>query len=353
MSRELDEIKEEIYNCGLLHKLLESVGCHGLRVSGNGERLEGCRPEGDNPKGFLVYMNESLSAIVQTRKVPTRDIIDLISYFKFGKKTLNEFDNCIGKSKSYIVETLGLTQFKSGNYESKPDPNAWLKEIERKKKKKINLDEIEPNPVLPESIIEEFVEGGHQNWVDDGIPLKIQYEFGVCFDIQTERICLPIRNKDGDIVGIKGRATRKEDEERYKYLPIYAFQKSKELFNLHKAIEHIRDKNEIILFESEKSVLKAWYFEQYNICSQMGSDITRIQAAIIKTISPDIRIVLSFDKDKSISEIKNMAKVFGKHENLYAIYDKDGLLNNNESPVDQTKEIWQKLYKNHCYKIPV
>jgi len=353
MSRELDEIKEEIFNCGLLHKLLESVGCHGLRISGNGERLEGARPDGDNPKGFLVYLNEGLSSIVQTRKVPTRDIFDLISYFKYGKETLDELNNCIGKSKNYIIETLGFTQFKSGNYESKPDPNAWLKEIAKRKKKKINLDEVEPNKVLSESVLDEFVNAGHMNWVKDNIPLHIQNEFEVCFDIQSERICLPVRNRDGFLIGVKGRATRKEDEERYKYLPIYSFQKSKELFNLHKAIDYIRDKNEIVLFESEKSVLKSWHFEQYNTCSQMGSDITRIQAAIIRTISPDIRIVLSFDKDKSISEIKNMAKVFGNHENLYAIYDKDGLLNDNESPVDQTKEIWQKLYKNYCFKIPV
>jgi len=335
MSRELDEIKEEIYNCGLLHKLLESVGCHELHLSSNGERMEGARPTGTKSRGFSVYLNEGLTSIVLTRSIPTRDIFDLISYFKFGKETLEELNSCIGKSKNYIIETLGLTQFKSGNYDDKPDPNAWLKEIERKKRKQINLDEIEPNQILPESVLDEFVRSGHINWLEDDIPLDVQEEFEVCFDIQSERICLPVRDRNGFLVGVKGRATRAEDEEKYKYLPIYAFQKSKELFNLHKAIDYIRQMDEIILFEAEKSCLKAHHHEQYNTCSQMGSDITRIQAAIIKSISPSLKIIVAYDKDKSISDIKNMVKVFGQYENLYAIYDKDNLLNNNDSGVDQ------------------
>ncbi len=132
---ELKQIKEEIYNCGLLHKLLESVGCEGLHLSGNGERLEGARPNGSNNRGFSVYLDENLGCKVWTKNIPTSDIFDLISYFKFEKETPEEIKKCLYNSKNYIIDVLELTQFKSGNYKPKDDPNDWLKRIEKEETK--------------------------------------------------------------------------------------------------------------------------------------------------------------------------------------------------------------------------
>jgi len=350
---ELKQIKEEIYNCGLLHKLLESVGCEGLHLSGNGERLEGARPNGSNNRGFSVYLDENLGCKVWTKNIPTSDIFDLISYFKFEKETPEEIKKCLYNSKNYIIDVLELTQFKSGNYKPKDDPNDWLKELRKKRQKRIDLDEIEPNKILPESTLREFVQVPHQMFLEDGVPYDIQQEFEVGFDIQSERITIPVRNRSGELVGIKGRATRKEDEDKYKYLPIYAFQKSKELFNLHNALPYIRDSNSVICVESEKSVMKLWGMGYKNVVSQMGSEFTKIQAAILKNISPSLKIQLGYDKDKSIKEIKNMARVFGKYPNLYAIYDRYDSLGENDAPCDKGSEVFEDLHNNHCYPIPV
>jgi len=324
-------------------------------VKHRGNRFEAQLPDqfnSSNVRSVQVYENKSLSSAVRSRGVKG-DIYTLVAYLMTENEDETFLNKQLYKAKNKIINVLNL-DFKSIQTEEKDTEvhNSWLKELKEKRSQTIDLSTIEKNPPLPESVLDEFVHAGHINWVRDNIPLHVQEEFEVCFDIQSERICLPTRDKGGRLVGVKGRSTRKEDEEKYKYLPIYAFQKSKELFNLHRAIDYIRASNTIILFESEKSCLKAHGFEQYNTASQMGSDLSKIQAAIIKNISPELNIILCFDSDKSVKEIKNMAKVFGKYENLYAVYDKVGLLNKGESPVDQTKEVWQKLLKHYCYKIP-
>lgn len=349
---ELKRIKQEILKYDYVPKLLESMGCK-ISNTSNDVRIEASRPNGDNRRSVQVYLNENLTSRVRSRShIPIRDIYDLVSYLVYDKKTIDEFDKNIFKTKNYIVKTLNLKNFdKKNNIGLKQDPNAWLKKIQKRKKKRIYLSEIQPNETFPESILNQFIMAPHIDWINDGIPYYIQKEFDVGFDLKTERIIFPIRNKDGMIIGIKGRATRKEDEEDFKYIALYSFRKSIELYNLHKALPYIKQKKEIILVESEKSVMKLWHMGYKNSVSQMGSEISEVQAEIIKRIDPDIKIVLAYDKDKTVQEIKQYAQVFEKKENVYSVYDTKDLLNDKDAPVDVDKETWETLYNECCYKV--
>ena len=349
---DLHLIKEEIFNLGLIAQLLESMGCDINTSTSSSERVEASRPGGNNNRSVQVYLNEHLPSRVRSKAhVPVQDIYDLVSYIQFGKETAEELKRSLPQAKKYIIETLGLSQFSSGSTVIQDDPNAWLKDIQRKRKQRINLEEIEPNPVLPEEVMDEFILAPHELWVEDSISPYTQEFFEVGYDLATERIVFPVRDVQGSIVGIKGRATREQDMKNYKYMPIYAFQKSKILYNLNYALTYIQEKNEIILVEAEKSVMKLWEMNHRNIVSQMGSDLTKIQAEIIKRISPDLRIVLAFDKDKTPNEVKQMAQVFGKYDNLYGIIDVKGYLSDTDSPCDKGLDVFNELLNNHCYKI--
>lgn len=352
MQNDLELIKEEIYNCGYVVPLLESLGCDINPSSTNRDRIEAARPGGSNNRSVQVKLNESLPSTVRTKShIPIGDIYDLVSYIRFGKETEAELRKCLPQSKKYIVETLGLKQFNTRSTTVQEDPNAWLKEIQRKRKKRIDLDEIEPNPILPETVLDKFVMSPHLLFLKDGIDYDTQIEFEIGFDIHSERVIFPIRNVDGKIVGVKGRATRREDENKYKYLPIYSYQKSREWFNLHRAIDHIRKSGVVICFESEKSCMKAYGMEYFNTVSQQGSDVTRVQAEILKRISPDVRVILAYDKDKTPKEVKQMAQVFGRYDNLYGIIDTKGLLDEKQSPVDAGRDVFEKLLHECCFKI--
>ncbi|WP_405101713.1 DNA primase [Oceanobacillus sp. FSL H7-0719] len=350
---DLYSLKEEIYNCGLVVPLLESMGCSINQSTSSSERIEASRPGGNNNRSVQVYLNEYLSSRVRSKShVPVQDIIDLVSYIRFEQETAEELRKCIPKSKKYIIETLNLTQFDSNHKnEIQNDPNAWLKEIQKRRKQRIDLDEIELNPILPETVMNEFINVPHIGWLNDGIAYEIQEEFEIGFDLQSERIIFPVRNRNGEIVGIKGRSTRLEDEKQFKYLPIYAFQKSRELFNLHRALPYILERNEIILWESEKSCFKSYQAGVKHTVSQMGSDISKIQAEIIKRINPEVKVILGYDSDKTVQEIRQMAKVFGDYEHVYAIVDTKGLLGEKMSPADSEEVILNELLTNHCYKV--
>lgn len=353
MQDDLGLIKEEIYNLGLVPKLLEAMDCDINSNTSSSERIEASRPNGDNNRSVQVYLNEYLSSRVRSKAhIPIKDIYDLVSYIVYGKETSEDLRRNIPKSKRYIIDTLGLHQFNNRRSNvPKDDPNAWLKRIQRKRKKRISLEEIEPNKTFPESILDGFVMKPHIEWVKDGIPTDIQKDFDVGYDMFSERIIFPIRNRDGEIVGIKGRATRKDDEEDFKYMSLLNFQKSKELFNLHRALPFILDKKEVIVAESEKSVMKLYSMDYKNCVSQMGSEISRVQAEILKRICPDIKVTLVYDKDKSATEIKQFARVFGNYKNIYGVVDIKDYLDDKDSPADASKEVWEELYNNHCYKI--
>lgn len=349
---DLQLIKEEIYSTGLVVPLLESMGCEINHSTSSGERVEAKRPDGDNPRAVQVYLNERLTSRVRSKShIPINDIYDLVSYIRFGKEDAGGLRLCLPRSKRYIINTLNLTGFKGNNNTLRDDPNAWLKKIQRRRGKRVDLSEIEPNPVLSESIMDGFIMLPHIKWIEDNISYEAQVEFEVGYDILTERIIYPIRDRSGDIVGVRGRATRTRDIEDFKYMPIYNFSKSKELFNLHRALPHIQKKNEVTIVEGEKSTMKLWGMGYRNVVSTMGSDISRIQAEIIKRISPNIKVVLALDKDKSVKEVKSISHVFGDYDNIYGIVDVKDYLDTHDSPCDKGLEVWNKLHSNHCYPI--
>jgi len=256
------------------------------------------------------------------------------------------------KSKRKILDILG---WNSSDFKSDDDNvihNVWLKELKDKRSKEFDLSKIEPNQVLPESILNGLVNYPHINFIEDGIMWQTQREFEIGYDLQSERITIPIRDKNGCLIGIKGRATKDEDSKNFKYLSLYNFHKSKDWFNLHRSLPSILENNEVICFESEKACLKSYQMGVYNTVSQMGSSITKIQAEMLKRISPNLKIILGYDQDIDIEGVKQMAKVFGSYDNLYGIIDTKGFLDEKMSPVDKDFQTFKTLYNHHCFKIP-
>lgn len=346
MRDELELIKKQIYERDLVVELLESVGCDNVRkVGGN---VYGSRPTGDNPTGFSVMLNEDLVSSVWTRNIPIDDIFDLISYFKFKKTTRHEIKKCLPNSKKYIIETLELQGFSNGKYIELPDYNFHLRKLKKHKKKK------ESNGLYPESILNEFVMLPHIKHINEGLDYDLIKEFELGYDLQTERIIFTYRNKNGELVGIRGRATRKEEENKVKYLPIYNFAKSLELYNVHRAIPWIIKYKKVFMFEGEKSTILATQYEYPNTVAFMGSSISEEQADLIKSIHPATDFIVCMDKDKTTDDVRRAAKYLPK-DRTYAIFDTKDYLEHTDkyadSPVDKGKEVWEILYKNHCYKV--
>lgn len=341
MSNDLKAIKKEIYEKNLICHLLESVGCHNLKE--NDKEVFGSRPDGDHPRGFSVYLDENLFCNLWTKNVPVSDIFDLISYFKFGKTTEFELEKNLYRSKQYIIQTLNLKGYKKNKIKEIPDYNFHLRGIKKKNKK-------EKNKVIDEKIKSEFVFIPHKNLIDEGLDYNLLNEFEIGFDILTERIVFTYRNKNGELIGFRGRATRKEEEQYSKYLPIYNFSKSLELYNLHRAYKYILESKEVLMFEGEKSTILSTMYGYPNAVAFMGSAISEEQAKLVKVIHPDVKFIVCMDKDRNTEDIKKAVQYLPK-KRTYAIFDTKNLLNDKQAPVDAGKEIFDKLYINHCYRV--
>ena len=184
-----------------------------------------------------------------------------------------------------------------------------------------------------------------QLWRDEGISDDILRKFSVCYDHFSNRIVYPIRDLSGTIVNIGGRALDPDYKEKgqRKYNYFYKWPAGMNLlYGLYENLDHIREKREVIVFEGCKSVLKAasWGIDQ--CAAALTSHLSPAQMKILLTLGVDV--VFAFDKDVNIRQDHNIEKL--RHYcNVFYLYDRDNLLDEKDSPVDQGMETFLTLYE--------
>lgn len=351
---ELGGIKDRLRDVEKIERLLEEIGCQYIKQEQHGKLITAQLPErfdSRNKRAVQVRLNDGLTCYIRNRPDFEGDIFNLISYIHFDKRGEEMYKN-LYNSKEFICKLFGWNEFltkQKGNIVVK-DYTASLKELIGKKEKK----KVKSNPILPEEIMQQFYFFGKplpfQGWIDEGISYKTQVFYGVGFDLETKRVVFPIRNRFGQLIGVKGRIMKTEDDPERKYLYLYPCNNSYELFNFWNAHPYILIEKRVYIFESEKSCMKAFDWGVYNTVAIGASDITIEQADIIKKLGLDIEIILCYDKDKTTQEIKRYAKVF-EGRKVYGMFDTEGLLQGKDAPVDRGFETWNQLVKNHIYEI--
>jgi len=128
--------------------------------------------------------------------------------------------------------------------------------------------------------------------------------------------------------------------------------KSKILYGLDKSLKYIKEQGEVIVYESEKSVLKSWSMGFCHCVSIGGHEISDTQVLKLEKLGVDI--ILAFDKDISPKEVKKQADKFILKDSLYAIIPNKhkALLGEKDAPVDRGIDVFIKLYTEDKYKIP-
>jgi len=105
-------------------------------------------------------------------------------------------------------------------------PASLLKEINRT----LNIQEFQ---IYPNSVLERF-SSKTAYWKKRGLSKEsiIKYELG--YDAKTKRVTIPIRDHDGRLVGVQGRAIDTVGEKEHgKYLFLYDLPKRQYLYGLH------------------------------------------------------------------------------------------------------------------------
>ncbi|MGV4321157.1 hypothetical protein [Bacillus mojavensis] len=352
MSDDLELIKRKLRDEEKIEDLLSAIGCEYIKTEQRGYLYVAQLPErfhSDNKRSVQVKMNDSMTCHIRNRSEFSGDIFNLISYIHHDAR--GNLQNDLHNAKEFICRTFGWTDFLKGKKRKiKEDPTACLKQIVNRRKKK---PEIKPNPVLPESVLNDYYFKGsplpYEGWIDEGISYETQTMYGIGFDLDTKRITIPMRNRFGELVGVKGRILKDEDDER-KYLYIYRYQNRFEWFNFHYAHPYILMDKKVYIFEAEKSCMKAFEYGIFNTVAVGSSEISPEQALMIKQLGMDIEIVLCYDKGITKDEIKKNAELFNGRK-VYAMFDVNDLLEDKNSPVDQGVDTWRKLHETSVFEI--
>ena len=345
---EIQELKEYIFYNDKVEYVLEELGCHCIKYNKSKEYYTCAFPDGDNKAGLVIYNNEYLNAYSNTREIKTTNggspsLIDIVCYIK---------DVYLSVGIKWLCDINGLDYYSDTN-EDLPESVLLNRMIfEMAEGKEVEEEEV-LKPINPK-ILEYYKPYCNNLFFNDGIPYGIQRMFNVGYDLYSNRITIPIYDELGNCVGVKGRWFDKEVSngiEKYIYLEPCA--KSKVLYGLDKAYKYIKEKDQVIVVESEKSVMLAWAYGIRNVVAASGHNLSKVQVNKLMALGVS-EIILCYDEDVGRQPSGVVSKkVYTKEVNKFVeqqkvtimVDIKGTILNKKESPIDD-KDKFDKMYND-------
>ena len=264
----LEEIKSKLLEePESIQHILETFGFDKVRIRNNEIR---CAFEyGSNPTAVVIRLRGNDGLFVNDYRNNT--CYDLITYLVKVKNI--KFKNVLDA----IKQETGIVSLY--NYKRKVGLFGGLYDNIRKQKDDTDIK------TYSEDILQEYENTPNLLWLNDGISLDVQRKWNVGYDVDSQRITLPIRTPTGEIMAIKGRANFETSEFEPKYLYLRNGPMSQTLFGFSENFDTLYE-GSILIFESEKSVLKldSW---GYNNAVALGSNsLSTTQAKLLISLNP-------------------------------------------------------------------
>lgn len=233
--------------------------------------------------------------------------------------------------------------------------------IQRKK----NEEQKELTPI-DDGILSVFYDKYYRGWINEGIAIESMKKFEIKYSIVENQIVIPHRDSEGNLVGIRARNLNKElVDQGKKYIPVYINGKSYKyptglnLYGLDKNKDEINRSHKIVLFEAEKSVIKLdSYYGKSNGVALNGTMLSENQISLINSLDVE-EVVIAVDKefednlsDQSTIYAKKIYSIFKRLKTRYNVsilWDMNNKLNKKDSPVDEGKEVYEKLFEERLF----
>lgn len=275
------------------------------------------------------------------------DIISLIQHLK----------RCnFSESIDYICAVLGLKADKleqDNSIDRWQEMRRWLSDGD--------IDSVKL-PNYNQSVLSLFNPYYPKDWLEYGITKETMDKFHIGWYDRLACISIPVFF-NGDLVGIRGRFTKQRDCENGKYRPIatldgtiYKFSTNQLFYGYDQNKEAISKSKTAILFESEKSVLKAPSYGIDNSLAVFGSNISKRHIELLLELGVN-NVMLMFDSDYHIvgnndefnffvAKIKRIVAKLSPYFDVSVIYNNQGYDGYKFSPVDFSYEQFWTLYNN-------
>lgn len=255
---------------------------------------------------------------------------------------------------SYICSILHL---QVGQIEQNEQLDNWV-ELRR------FLPNTEPEPdkllTYDKSILSLFDHLYPQEWLDYGISADILDKFGIGWYARQACISIPVVF-NGQLVGVRGRYTREQDVAKGKYRPICTLDgtvlklaTSQVMYGYDQNKAAIEKSRQVVLFESEKSVLKSPQYGIENALAVFGSNISKQHIQLLLELGVN-DVVLAFDSDyKQIDDdefrffvvkMKKLAAKLKPYFSISIVYNNQGYdmykCNMMDIPYEQAMKLWE------------
>lgn len=255
---------------------------------------------------------------------------------------------------SYICSILHL---QVGQIEENKCIDSWA-ELRR------FLPNAEPEPdkllTYDKSILSLFDHLYPQEWLDYGISADILDKFGIGWYARQACISIPVVF-NGQLVGVRGRYTREQDVAKGKYRPICTLDgqvlklaTSQVMYGYDQNKTAIEKSRQVVLFESEKSVLKSPQYGINNALAVFGSNISRQHIQLLLELGVN-DVVLCMDSDYKqvgddefkffVVKMKKLAVKLKPFFNCSIVYNNQGYdmykCNMMDIPYEQAMKLWE------------
>jgi DNA primase len=318
-----------------IEKILKYYNYHSINITD--KEIRCAKPNGDNPSGCRIKLNDNLSAVDFTTSY-NGNLFGLIATHT-------------GLTYGEVIKTIKIMLGSKieGNYQPEEEVlfDGFFDSL-------YVPYESEEEVTYDESVLEEYNSGykWFKRFADDGILPSSQVKFKIGFSEESNRITIPWRGYYGRLIGCMGRLNS-DEKTNYKYIPLIPFPKHKYLYGLYENKEHIKN-NKVYVFESEKSVLQCDSFGIHECVSLGGNQISTTQVEQLLKLNVK-EIVLCMDeglmKDAIIRDVDTIKNsLFMRDVKIKIMLDKENKYmkkGSKVSPSDQGKEIFEKLC-NEC-----
>jgi len=332
------DLKKHIIKNNCIETILDNLGCHSIKAYQKEYRAG--LPEHSNPTAISIKKDTLSMRIYSLDKEVKGDVYTLVMQIKKI--------SFIGAVK-FIHKILGI------KYTIFSKPIEEKKDVLKIFKDKLKSHQHYSNfvKVYDEKVLEKYINLPNIWWVKEGILPDVQERFKLGFCPESHRITIPQRwwcGGENDFIGCKGRTILSDYEILGipKYLALIPFYKTLNIYGLQENYKSIQEIGEVIVFESEKSVLKMATWKYDNAVSILGHELSQEQIDIL--IGLDVDICLAFDKDISEEFVKESCLRFRRLRRVSYIWDKHNVLKDKMSPVDVNKKVFDYLYK---YRIKI
>ena len=288
---DLSEIKKElISNEDKLQELLESFGFAKFRLRHNYELRFSRDDNPDSGPNISIRLKDNDNAWV--KDFARNYSADIISFIITEKST--DF-------RSVLSEIRKLLNLDDYFYRKKTYSlfGGLYDHIGAKNENYIK--------VYDDSALDIYEDIGSLMFLKDGISLETQKFFGNRFDINTNRVIIPLYNEFHQLVGAKGRLNGEPDEYNPKYLYTIPVASSYILYGMCQNYEYLYG-NDIVITEAEKSVQQAHSFGVRNVVALAGNSLSEKQTRLLMQLNPK-RIIIALDEGLDFKQTLKNAKI--------------------------------------------